>query len=82
MKSFKQHVNGINEEDMSIDEAPLVMSDDDILDGIWKDVKKELRKDLKKGNLERVNMISRWVKFKITKAGQAKGRSFRYDLKR
>jgi hypothetical protein len=27
-------------------------------------------------------MIARLAKFKITKAGQSRGRSFRYDLKR
>ena len=65
-----------------IDEAPLVASDSDILDTIWNQVKKELEKDLKRGKTERTNMIARLAKFKITKAGQQKGRSFRYDLKR
>jgi len=74
MKKFKEHAQ--------IDEAPLVMSDAEILDTIWNRVKKQLEKDLKKGNVERTNMIARLAKFKITKAGQQKGRSFRYDLKR
>lgn len=74
MKTFKQHTQ--------IDEAPLVMSDGEILDTIWNQVKKQLEKDLKKGNVERTNMIARLAKFKITKAGQQRGRSFRYDLKR
>ena len=65
-----------------IEEAPLVASDSDILDTIWNQVKKELEKDLKRGKTERTNMIARLAKFKITKAGQQKGRSFRYDLKR
>ena len=65
-----------------IDEAPLVASYSDILDTIWNQVKKELEKDLKRGKTERTNMIARLAKFKITKAGQQKGRSFRYDLKR
>ncbi len=72
MKSFKQH----------IDEAPLVMDDEAILDSIWNEVKKTLEKDLKRGNTEKVNMIARLAKFKVTKAGQQKGRTFRYDLKR
>tara|TARA_B100001094_G_scaffold194545_1_gene188426 strand:+ start:43 stop:267 length:225 start_codon:yes stop_codon:yes gene_type:complete len=74
MKNFKEHAK--------IDEAPLVMSDGEILDTIWNQVKKQLEKDLKKGNVERTNMIARLAKFKITKAGQQRGRSFRYDLKR
>ena len=65
-----------------IDEAPLVMSDGDMLDSIWKEVKPRLEKELKRGNTETSNMIARLAKFKITKAGQRKGRSFRYDLKR
>ena len=65
-----------------IEEAPLVMSDGDILDSIWKEVKPKLEKELKRGKTETSNMIARLAKFKITKAGQSKGRSFRYDLKR
>ena len=65
-----------------IEEAPLVMSDGDILDSIWKEVKPKLEKELKRGNVETSNMIARLAKFKITKAGQSRGRSFRYDLKR
>jgi len=74
MKNFKEHAK--------IDEAPLVMDDSSILDTIWKKVKLELEKDMKKGNLEHVNQIARIARFKITKAGQTRGRSFRYDLKR
>tara|TARA_B100000963_G_scaffold49748_1_gene37965 strand:- start:3988 stop:4365 length:378 start_codon:yes stop_codon:yes gene_type:complete len=65
-----------------IEEAPLVMSDGDMLDSIWKEVKPRLEKELRRGNIETTNMIARLAKFKLTKAGQRKGRSFRYDLKR
>ena len=74
MKNFKEHAK--------IEEGSLVMDDSAILDTIWNQVKKQLEKDLKKGNVERTNMIARLAKFKITKAGQQRGRSFRYDLKR
>ena len=74
MKSFK--------EQQGIEEAPLVMSDSDILNSVWKKVKPELEKMMRKGNLEQVNNIARIGKFKITKDKQAKGKSFRYDLKR
>ena len=69
-----------NEDDLS--EAPLVMSDGDILDTIWKKVKPELEKQMKKGSLETVNNIARIGRFKITKDGQAKGKTYRYDLKK
>ena len=65
-----------------IEEAPLVMSDGEILDSVWKKVKPELEKMMSKGNLEVVNNLARIGKFKITKDKQAKGKSFRYDLKR
>ena len=74
MKTFKEQAN--------LDEAPLVMKDGDILDSVWKKVKPELEKMMSKGNLEQVNNIARIGKFKITKDKQAKGRSYRYDLKR
>lgn len=65
-----------------VEEASYVANDSDILDSIWKEVKKTLEKDLKRGNTERVNMMARLGKFKVTKAGQQKGRTYRYDLKR
>ena len=74
MKSFK--------EQQGIEEAPLVMSDGEILDSVWRKVKPELEKMMSKGNLEQVNNIARIGKFKITKEKQAKGKSYRYDLKR
>jgi len=77
MKKFKDI-----REQTEVSEGPLVMADADILDTVWNQVKKQLEKDLKKGDVERINLIARWAKFKITKSRQARGRSFRYDLKR
>jgi hypothetical protein len=74
MKSFK--------EQQGIEEAPLVMKDGEILDSVWKKVKPELEKMMSRGDLEVVNNLARIGKFKITKDKQAKGKSFRYDLKR
>jgi len=70
------------DDDKELEEAPLVMSDREILDSIWKEVKPKLEKELKRGDLETTNMIARLARFKLTKSGQSKGRSFRYDLKR
>lgn len=66
----------------TLDEAPLVMDDDAILDTIWKKAKPELLKDLKKGKLEFVNVLARMGAYRITKDKQSKGKSFRYDLKK
>ena len=77
----KQKAYRLQNED-NLSEAPLVMSDADILDTIWKKVKPELQKQMAKGKLETVNNLARIVKFKVTKDGQAKGKSFRYDLKK
>tara|TARA_B100001094_G_scaffold321249_1_gene368656 strand:+ start:302 stop:526 length:225 start_codon:yes stop_codon:yes gene_type:complete len=74
MKNFKEHAQ--------LDEAPYVASDSDILDSIWKEVKKALEKDLKKGKTELTNMVARIGKYKVTKDAQQKGKSFRMDLKR
>ena len=69
-------------ERLNAQEASLVATDRAILDSIWKEVRKTSEKDLSRGNTERVNMIARLGKFKVTKAGQQRGRAFRYDLKR
>ena len=74
MKTFKEQAN--------LDEAPLVMNDSEILDSVWKKVKPEFEKLMKKGNLEIINNFARIGKYKITKTKQAKGRAFRYDLKK
>lgn len=73
MKSFKDQ--------QDIGEAPLVMDDSAILDSIWKKVKPELEKQLKKGNTETVNNFARMGKYRITKDKQSKGKTYRYDLK-
>jgi hypothetical protein len=74
MKKFKEHAQ--------LDEAPYVASDSDILDSVWKEVKKVLEKELKKGQTELTNIVARIGKYKITKDSQQKGKSFRMDLKR
>jgi len=53
-----------------------------VLDSVWKEVKKVLEKELKKGQTELTNMVARIGKFKVTKDKQQKGKSFRMDLKR
>ena len=76
MKTFKE----IRE--AKLQEAPYVASDTDVLDSVWKEVKKVLEKELAKGKTELTNLVARIGKFKVTKDKQQKGKSFRMDLKR
>ena len=76
MKTFKE----IRE--AKLQEAPYVASDTDVLDSVWKEVKKVLEKELAKGKTELTNLVARIGKFKVTKAKQQKGKSFRMHLKR
>lgn len=76
MKTFKE----IRE--AKLQEAPYVASDTDVLDSVWKEVKKVLEKELAKGKTELTNLVARIGKFKVTKNKQQKGKSFRMDLKR
>jgi hypothetical protein len=66
----------------TVDEGPLVMLDGEILNSIWKKVKPELEKMMRKGQLEVVNNLARIAKYKVTKSNQAKGKTYRYDLKK
>tara|TARA_B100001093_G_scaffold476997_1_gene503868 strand:- start:2569 stop:3042 length:474 start_codon:yes stop_codon:yes gene_type:complete len=78
----KQDIERSRSESTNMDEAPLVMDHGAILDTIWKKVKPILEKDLKNGKVELVNNLARMVKYKVTTKGQAKNRSYRYDLKK
>tara|TARA_B100000287_G_scaffold286803_1_gene270366 strand:+ start:1668 stop:1904 length:237 start_codon:yes stop_codon:yes gene_type:complete len=77
MKSFKEYKQK--------DEAALVMADREIVKTILNEVEKRISTMLDK-NPEKalilINQIGRVVGFGVTKKGQAKGRSFRYDLKK
>ena len=70
----------------SLDEAPLVMSDMDMVDAIWNDIRNTIFKDKMKGKFEKhfafVQQLAKMAGYKITKKGQEKGRTFRYDVKK
>ena len=74
MKTFKEH----NQQD----EAALVSSDRNIIKSILNRLEGMMVKALEKGDVEVVNNIARVAKLKVTKKGQARGKTFRYDLKR
>ena len=77
MKNFK---------DFQLDEAPLVMQDTEMVDAIMSDLRNLIVKDKVKGKFEKhmpiINAMAKYMGYGITKKGQAKGKSFRYDLKK
>lgn len=77
MKNFK---------DFQLDEAPLVMQDTEMVDTIMSDLRNLIVKDKVKGKFEKhmpiINAMAKYMGYGITKKGQAKGKSFRYDLKK
>lgn len=77
MKNFK---------DFQLDEAPLVMSDIDMVDALMKDLRDKIASDKVKGKFEKhmpiINAMAKYMGYGITRKGQAKGKAFRYDLKK
>ena len=69
-----------------MDEAPLVMADMEIIKSILNKIEDDIQKVKVKGQLERVwpkiQALAKMAGYKVTKAGQAKGRTFRFDLKK
>ena len=69
-----------------MDEAPLVMADMDIVKSILDKIEDDIQKVKVKGQLERawpkIQALAKMAGYKVTKAGQAKGKTFRFDLKK
>lgn len=59
----------------------LVAADRDIVKDILRKVEDSMVDALKRGDEEFVNNIARYVKMKVTKKKQQKGRAFSYNLK-
>ena len=78
MKNFKEHAK--------IEEGPLVMSDMDMADVLWKEIRDNILKDKLRGNFEKhytfIQQLAKYAGFKITKKGQEKNKTFRYDVKK
>jgi len=78
MKKFKEHAQ--------INEAPLVMADMDMADVLWKEIRDKILKDKLRGNFEKhypfIQQLAKYAGFKITKKGQEKSKTFRYDVKK
>lgn len=69
-----------------VDEAPLVMSDMDIVKSLTQKIEDDLhklkvRKQFEKG-WSTVQLLAKLAGYKVTKTAQAKGKTFRYDLKK
>jgi hypothetical protein len=78
MKSFKEQAN--------LDEAPLVMNDMDMAAALFKDIKDKMMKNSRQKNREKnwpmLQQLAAMAGYGITKKGQSKEKSFRYDLKK
>ena len=78
MQKFKEHAQ--------IDEAPLVRSDMDMADALWNEVRNKMLKDKMKGKFEKhfplLQQLAKYGGFKITKRGQDRSKTFRYDIKK
>ena len=78
MKSFKEQAN--------LDEAPLVMNDMDMVDTLFTKIKNDMlkAKRSKKGekNWPILQTLAKIAGYGISKKGQAKDKSYRYDLKK
>jgi hypothetical protein len=78
MKTFKEQAN--------LDEAPLVMNDTDMASALFKDIKDTMMKNARQKNREKnwplLQQLAAMAGYGITKKGQSKEKSFRYDLKK
>jgi hypothetical protein len=78
MKSFKEQSN--------LDEAPLVMNDIDMAATLFKDIRDKMIKNNRQKNREKnwpmLQQLASMAGYGITKKGQSKEKSFRYDLKK
>lgn len=69
-----------------LEEAPLVMSDMDMASALFKDIKDSMMKNTRSKNREKnwpmLQQLAAMAGYGITKKGQSKEKSFRYDLKK
>ena len=72
--------------DTELEEAPLVMSDMDMASALFKDIKDSMMKNTRSKNREKnwpmLQQLAAMAGYGITKKGQSKEKSFRYDLKK
>lgn len=79
--------SGMFDEDVNLDEgSPLVMSDMETVNTIVQKIMEDMHKLKVKGQFERawpkVQALAKMAGYGVTKSGQSKGNTFRYDLKK
>ena len=84
MKNGKKVPNCVPKEE--VEEARLVMNDLDMASTLFKDIKDKMMKNNRQKNREKnwpmLQQLASMAGFGITKKGQSKEKSFRYDLKK
>ncbi len=83
---YKTLESKILETSKAIDEAPLVMNDMDMIDTFFNKIKDDVLKAKRKNQHEKnwpvLQQLARMAGYGVTKKGQNKDKSFRYDLKK
>jgi hypothetical protein len=78
MKTFKEQSN--------LDEAPLVMNDMDMVNTLFHKIKDDMLKAKRKKQDEKnwpvIQQLAKLAGYGITKKGQSKNKTYRYDLKK
>jgi len=72
-------------EEVSLDEAPYVAGDMNIVDSLWTEIRNQMFKDKQAKRFEKhwpfLQVLAKYAGFKITKKGQDKNKIFRYEIK-
>jgi hypothetical protein len=83
---YKTLESKIKESALQVDEAPLVMNDMDMIDTFFSKIKDDVLKAKRKNQHERnwpiLQQLAKMAGYGVTKKGQNKDKSFRYDLKK
>ena len=83
---YKTLESKIIETSNGIDEAPLVMNDMDMIETFFSKIKDDMLKAKRKKQDEKnwpvLQQLAKMAGYGITKKGQNKDKSFRYDLKK
>lgn len=73
-------------EEASVDEAPYVAGEMDIVDSIWNEIRNKMYKDKRGRKMEKhwpfIQMMAKYAGFKVTKKAQEKDKIFRFDIKK
>ena len=79
MKSFKE----LREQTQN--EASYVANDMDMVDSLWSEIRDKILKDKLRKNFEKhwpfVQQLAKYAGFKVTKKGQDRNKTFRYEIK-